>query len=99
MLNIGCANSILSQQVKGKGKARLFVDRSDTVESLNKECKGRKRYTTSSETVKKLLTVVQNVKLRKKVSRNPSKVSGLGMDPEFFNFSRRAEYRLVLFFT
>ncbi|KAJ0476209.1 putative DNA-binding pseudobarrel domain superfamily [Helianthus annuus] len=48
------------QDVKGKGKAKLFADRSDTVENLNKECKRRKRstksdsipYRPSAETVK-----------------------------------------------
>ncbi|KAJ0671343.1 putative transcription factor B3-Domain family [Helianthus annuus] len=75
-----------SQDVKGKGNGKLFVDRSVTVDNFNKQCKGRKRSTTSAQTVKH----------RKKVTRNANKVSGLGMDPEFFNFSRKAEYRLRL---
>ncbi|KAM0029868.1 putative transcription factor B3-Domain family [Helianthus debilis subsp. tardiflorus] len=94
-------------KVERKGKAKIFADGSDTVEILNKECKGRKRSTKSdsilchpsAETVKKpkkLSTAVQNVKHRKKVTRNARKVSGVGMDPEFFNFSRKGEHRLRL---
>ncbi|KAJ0739960.1 putative transcription factor B3-Domain family [Helianthus annuus] len=92
------------QYVEGKGKAKIFADGSDTVENFNKECKGRKRSTKSDsilchpsvETVKKLSAAVQNVKHRKKVTRNVRKVSGVGMDPEFFNFSRKGEHRLRL---
>ncbi|MFS7974232.1 hypothetical protein Hanom_Chr09g00866161 [Helianthus anomalus] len=43
---------------------------------------------------KKRLKAVQNVKHRKKITRNARKVSGVGMDPEFFNFSNKEDYRL-----
>ncbi|XP_035830876.1 uncharacterized protein LOC110866786 [Helianthus annuus] len=75
-----------TQDLKGKGKGKLSVDRSVTVDNFNKQCKGRKRYTTSDQTVKH----------PKKVSRNANKVSRICIDPEYFDFSRKAEYRLRL---
>ncbi|MFS7960688.1 putative DNA-binding pseudobarrel domain superfamily [Helianthus anomalus] len=89
------------QDVKEKGKAKVFADVSETIENLNKECKGRQR-TTKSDSIPSRpsadyvkLKAVQNVKHRKKVTRNARKVSGVGMDPEFFNFSHKGDYRLL----
>ncbi|KAJ0883991.1 putative transcription factor B3-Domain family [Helianthus annuus] len=76
------------QDVKGKGKGKLSVNRSVKVDNFNQQCKGRKRYTTSDQTVKH----------PKKGSTKANKVSRIGIHPEYFDFSRKAEYRLFLFF-
>ncbi|MFS7935046.1 putative transcription factor B3-Domain family [Helianthus anomalus] len=90
---------------KGKGKAKVIVDKSETVEKMKKDFKGRHHikfdcssYRSSADYVKgkKPAKVVQNVKHQKKISRNARKLSGDGMDAEFFNFSCKGGYRLHL---
>ncbi|KAF5794696.1 hypothetical protein HanXRQr2_Chr08g0331071 [Helianthus annuus] len=93
-------------KVKGKGKAKVIADGSETVEKMKKDCQGRQRikksdcssYRPSAGYVKgkKLAKAIQNVKHRKKMTKNARKVSGDGMDVEFFNFSRKGDYRLRL---